>query len=59
MVVLNPAFGSFERFKTVIAVWLGLSAACDIVIAAGMSYALVRLVCFAILCYMSKSDLHV
>ncbi|KAJ6483921.1 hypothetical protein C8R45DRAFT_999737 [Mycena sanguinolenta] len=40
MVVLNPAFGSFERFETEIAVWLGLSAACDIVIAAGMSYAL-------------------
>ncbi|KAF8207944.1 hypothetical protein K438DRAFT_1814674 [Mycena galopus ATCC 62051] len=40
MVFLNPLFSSFGRFTTEVIVWLVLSAVCDIVIAAGITYAL-------------------
>ncbi|KAJ7910901.1 hypothetical protein B0H13DRAFT_2010883, partial [Mycena leptocephala] len=39
-VFTNPEFRNFERFTTVIIVWLVLSATCDIVIAIGMTFAL-------------------
>ncbi|KAJ7354393.1 hypothetical protein DFH08DRAFT_1077118 [Mycena albidolilacea] len=37
---LNPEFRSFQTFATEVVVWLVLSALCDIIIAAGMTYAL-------------------
>ncbi|KAF7358001.1 hypothetical protein MVEN_00847100 [Mycena venus] len=39
-VALNPEYSSFEIFTSEVIVWLVLSAACDIIIAIGMSYAL-------------------
>jgi hypothetical protein len=40
-VFLNPEFRSFQTFATEVVVWLVLSALCDIIIAAGMTHALV------------------
>ncbi|KAF8207945.1 hypothetical protein K438DRAFT_1755338 [Mycena galopus ATCC 62051] len=40
MVYLNPEFKSFELFRAEVIVWLMLSAACDVVIAVGMTWAL-------------------
>jgi hypothetical protein len=40
-VIAFPEFRSFENFTIVVIVWLVLSAACDIVIAVGMTHALV------------------
>ncbi|KAJ7354346.1 hypothetical protein DFH08DRAFT_955745 [Mycena albidolilacea] len=39
-VIAFPEFRSFENFTIVVIVWLVLSAACDIVIAVGMTHAL-------------------
>jgi hypothetical protein len=40
-VFMHPEFRSFETFTTEVIVWLVLSAVCDVVIAAGMTHALV------------------
>ena len=42
-VLQTPKFRDFDKFKTVATMWLVCSAACDILIAGGMTYALVRL----------------
>ncbi|KAJ7691438.1 hypothetical protein B0H17DRAFT_1201082 [Mycena rosella] len=39
-VLQTPEFRDFDKFKTVATMWLVCSAACDILIAGGMSYAL-------------------
>jgi hypothetical protein len=44
-VFMNREFGKFDRFLTSAIVWLALSAVCDIVIAVGLSHALV---CFSL-----------
>jgi hypothetical protein len=40
-VFLNPEFQEFGSFIAAATVWLALGAVCDVVIAVGMSYALV------------------
>ena len=40
-VFLTPEFRDFGSFVPVATVWLSLSAVCDVVIAVGMTYALV------------------
>jgi hypothetical protein len=40
----NPEYREFHSFKTAATVWLASSAVCDVVIAVGMTHALV---CFA------------
>jgi hypothetical protein len=44
-VTMNPEFLKFQNIALEVVIWLVLSAACDIVIAAAMSHALVRLDC--------------
>jgi hypothetical protein len=43
MVSMNPQFRDFGNFTVEVIVWLVLSAVCDIVIAIGMTHALVCL----------------
>lgn len=42
-VSMHPEFSNFKHFTSEVIVWLVLSAVCDVVIAVGMTHALVCL----------------